>query len=224
MITVIIIKSLVLSSNRGYLLFYGNMKNSLNNIYLKSILGLDASLDAQNLSNIITSNDITQSFYSILDILMISILISFTNIQNLTLMLLCILIMLLSSKINTFFFSDIKNREINKCLPLKPVEFLKGYLSLPIILNLLSSIYLTFIINIKLEFNLTKNIVIIIATFFLLNIITIIKQYCTIKNLLNIKTYVSNILEHAILILSIYLYILNRYVATNKQVFIWNNL
>lgn len=231
-VIIIIIKSLVLNNNMECLLFYGNVKNSLNNIYLKSILGLDASLDAQNISNkifkvktspittkfyregynciifknlnIITSNDITQSFYSVLDILMISILISFTNIQNLMLILLCILIMLLSSKINAFFFSDIKNREINKCLPLKQVDFLKGYLSLPIILNLLSSIYLTFLINIKLEFNLTNNIVIIIVIFFLLNIITIIKQYCAIKNLLNIKTYVSNILEHTILILSIY--------------------
>ncbi|QSX05891.1 hypothetical protein JYG23_14705 [Sedimentibacter sp. zth1] len=227
-----ILNKLISEDNKEMLMFYGNIKSGLSNIYRKLFLGMDVSLDVQLISNntfkrkeskfindfyklgykcitfknlnSILSTNIVQKFYSCIDMLIISILISFFDEKDIVLALFVFLIMQLSSKINGFFIEDIKNREINKCLPLSSTDFLKGYLFTPSILNFFSSIYFIFLLNLKGEFILIVNLLILMLLVSIFIGITILKQYDAICSVLKIKNHVSFYMELGISFLSFY--------------------
>ncbi|MDU1412253.1 MAG: hypothetical protein E6929_05510 [Clostridium sp.] len=227
-----ILKKLISEYNKESLMFYGNIKSGLNNVYRKIFLGMDVSLDAQVMSNSIfkrkeskfingfyklgykcitfknlnsiLSINIVQKFYSYIDILVISILISFFQEKNIVLILVVFLIMQLSLKINGFFIEDIKNREVNKCLPLSSTDFLKGYLFTPLILNFFSSIYIILLLNLKGEYNFIVNLLILMLLVSIFIGITLLKQYGAICNVLKIKSHISFYIEFSISLLALY--------------------
>ena len=227
-----ILKRLISEYNKESLMFYGNIKSGLNNVYRKIFLGMDVSLDAQVMSNTIfkrkerkfindfyklgykcitfknissiLSINIVQKFYSYIDILVISILISFFQENNIVLILFVFLSMQISLKINGFFIGDIKNREINKCLPLSSIDFLKGYLFTPLILNFFSSVYIIFLFNMKYGYSLIINLLVLMLLVSIFIGTTLLKQYGAICNVLKIKNYINFYIELSISFLALY--------------------
>lgn len=211
---------------------YGNVKMNLNYIYKKIQFGVDTLDDANNITtqvfesqspkildkfyklkngaiifkNLISifSKDITQKVYTYIDILLMSIAFLNINQKYFRSIILVFILMSITSKINSFFMDDVSKRTINKLLPLEVIDFIKGYLFIPLILNIIMTIYIVILINFQLNLNLIRNIMTILNVYIYLLTALIINQTTIIKKIILGNTIILEGLQFGVLFIISY--------------------